>query len=432
MTSPADGPELPAGWARLHPLSPVARGGGGLLVLAFVTVPRQLVEGRLQTPQLLLDAVGGVLLVALGVVSWLVTRWRVDGGELQLETGLLRRQSLRVPLRQVQAVDVVRPFAARLLGLSEVRLVLAGGGTGRARLAFLPHVRAGQVRAQLLALGTAPAPLGAVEQVLTRVPNGRLIASTLLGPGLLVLAVLLVPLAVTSPRDLGGLLPAQVPTLLALLGPALRRLNVELGFTLAEAPDGLRLRSGLFQTRAETVPAGRVQAVRLVEPLLWRPFGWCRLEVDVAQQRERAAGEQDVRQLTRALLPVGSRLEAEQLLARVLPGAVTAAPPGAGAPRRARLKAPLSWPRLASWHDPAYLVCRTGRLQARTVVVPLAKAQSVRWEQGPVQRRLRLATVTVDTAGARWRATARDRDEDEALALVERLPALARAARRPS
>ncbi|MHB1500326.1 MAG: PH domain-containing protein, partial [Candidatus Dormibacteria bacterium] len=31
--------------------------------------------------------------------------------------------------------------------------------------------------------------------------------------------------------------------------------------------------------------------------------------------------------------------------------------------------------------------------------VPLAKVQSVRWTQGPLQRRLRLASVHLDIAG---------------------------------
>ncbi len=48
------------------------------------------------------------------------------------------------------------------------------------------------------------------------------------------------------------------------------------GFTVAEARDGLRLRFGLTSHRSQTVPPGRVQAVRIERPLLWRPWGWGR------------------------------------------------------------------------------------------------------------------------------------------------------------
>ena len=457
-----DDPELPTAWARLHPLSPVAKGGRAVLALVFVTLPRQVAGGGLERSRLVVDAAVAAAIIAAGVVSWLVTRWRVAGGELQLETGLLRRQSIRVPLARVQAVDVVRPFAARLLGISELRLVLAGRGTGKARLAFLPQRRAVQVRGQLLALGSGLASAddrldgpgwlgsgaidagmtgstdagitgdGAGERPIASVPAGRLIASALLGAPAVIVTVLvpvLVVLALVAPTALGPVLGTLATVLFGSGAAVLRRINVELGFSVAEAADGLRLRSGLLQTRAETIPAGRVQAVRLVEPLLWRPFGWCRLEIDVAQQREREVGEEDVRALTRALLPVGGRAQADALLARVLPGAATHPPPDAGAPRRARFKAPLSFRRLASWHDAAYVVARTGRLQAETVEVPLAKVQSIRWTPGPAQRRLRLATVHIDTAGQRWQAAARDRDATEAEALLTELPGLARMAR---
>ena len=429
-----DDAQLPDTWARLHPLSPLARGGGAVIALIAVTFPRQLSAGGLDVGRLAIDAVLAGVIIVTGVVSWLVTRWRVAGGELQLETGLVRRQSIRVPLTRVQAVDIVRPLAARLLGVSELRLVLAGSGAGKARLAFLPQQQAMRVRAQLLALGaglTADTPQ-APERPLAVVPNGRLVGSALLGaPAVIVAAVLplLVILAIVAPDTLAPVLGSLVTVVVGAFAAVARRLNVELNFVIAESPDGLRLRSGLLQTRAETIPAGRVQAVRLVEPLLWRPLGWCRLEVDVAQQREHEVGEEDVRQLTRALMPVGDRAQAEALLARVLPGAPTRPPAGSRPPQRARIKAPLSYGRLASWHTDAYLVARTGRLQAETVIVPLVKTQSLRWSQGPLQRRLRLATVHVDTAGRHWRAAARDRDVDQARDLFGQLPDLARAAR---
>ena len=427
---------LPEGWARLHPLSPVARGGRALLAVLLVLGPRQLFGG-LNTEQLAVDVLLFVALVLAGIVSWRVTRWRVAGQDLQIESGLLRRQSVRVPLRQIQAVDVVRPLAAQVLGLSELRLVLAGKGSGSGRLAYLTESRAAEVRAQLLALAhgldgrTAEPP----ERPLLRVPAGRLVGSVLLGLPVVLLGgllLLLVALAALAPRAVGPTSTALLPVLLGTGAAIARRVNTELGFTVAESPDGLRIRSGLLQTRATTIPHGRVQGVRLVEPLLWRPFGWCRLEVDVAHQRQREAGEQDSDQLERALLPVGSRADAEFLLTRVLPGVRLRPPDGSQPPPRARWTAPLSWHLLRAWHDDVHASARTGTFTARTVVVPLAKLQSTRWTQGPVQRRLGLATVHLDTAGKGWQAAARDRDAAEADILLRELSPLARAARRLS
>src|SRR4029077_9211948 len=94
----------PEDWHRLHPLSPVVRGGRLTFALAFLLIPVALGGDRLSNayPQLVITAI----LVLGGVVAWLVTRWRIEDDDLRIETGLLRRQSLRFPLAQVQAIDV--------------------------------------------------------------------------------------------------------------------------------------------------------------------------------------------------------------------------------------------------------------------------------------------------------------------------------------
>ena len=88
----------PEGWHRLHPLSPVVRGGRATIAVAILLIPVALGGVRLSnaSPQLVITAI----LVLGGVVSWLVTRWRIEDDDLRIETGLLRRQSLRFPLAQ--------------------------------------------------------------------------------------------------------------------------------------------------------------------------------------------------------------------------------------------------------------------------------------------------------------------------------------------
>src|SRR5262249_57637603 len=78
-----------------------------------------------------------VVLALGGVVSWLVTRWRIEDDDLRIETGLFRRQSLRFPLAQVQAIDVVRPGLARMFRVAELRLRMAGPGGSRGRPAYV-------------------------------------------------------------------------------------------------------------------------------------------------------------------------------------------------------------------------------------------------------------------------------------------------------
>jgi putative membrane protein len=205
---------------------------------------------------------------------------------------------------------------------------------------------------------------------------------------------------------------------------AVRRLLSEYGFTVAESADGLRLRHGLLDTRSQTIPAGRVQAVRIREPLLWRRAGWVRVEVDVAGY----SGGQEQQTATGALLPVAPRALAEDLVARVL--GVPLPPADSPVPPAARWRAPLQARRLRVGIDQHHVVSTSGILTTTTDIAPLAKVQSLRRTAGPWERRLGLASVHVDTAGRRLPgAVLPHRGDADAAALLADLTERARTAR---
>lgn len=415
------------GWHRLHPLSPAVRAGRALIAIGFIFLPT-LISGGTNSWDVAWHVIAVAVLIVLGVVSWLVTRWRIDGNDLRIETGLLRRSSRRYPLSQVQAIDTVRPGIARALGLAELRLRMGGTG-GAARLAYLPVLQANALRARLLALSQGaheetPEP---TDRELVRVPPGRVAASLVFSGPAVVLVIYVAALAAATSAGMRGLFG---PTLPILIGDAIaiwRRFNRAFNATVAEAPEGLRVRSGLVETTAETIPRGRVQAVHLIEPLLWRPFGWCRLEVDVAGRvRDHNDAGRGKRRL-RTLLPVGTRSEAAELVALVVPDAPE---PSRKPPRRARWKSPLRYRRLSFAWDERYAVATGGRLIRVRSWMPLTKVQSLRRIEGPVQRKLGLATVYLDAAGRGFGAALRDLDAADSHDALDRLTELARAARR--
>jgi putative membrane protein len=439
-------PGLGDGWRRLHPLSPLVRSYRGVLaVLALAGLSTSGAVGSGNGPRWY-DLALAVIVAVAAIVNWLVTRWKLDGVTLRIETGLLRRDSRQLPIARIQAVDLVRPFLARMLGLAELRIRLAGSGHADGRLAYLTEPAAVALRARLLAAhhGLDPATPEPAEQIVTSVPVGRLVGaaaiSTVTTAGVVVAAGLVV--AAVSPAGLVAVGGSLVWWLIIGGMTVWRHVSSQYGFTVAASPDGVRIRRGLLGTVAETIPVQRVQAVRMVEPLLWRPFHWCRLEVDVAgHPGPEGEGTGSVR---RALLPVGGPEEAGRLLRIALPAAPPLPAPGNGSaaalpppmperakpPRRARSKAPLSYHFLAAGHDGTLAVAVTGRVRRETVWVPLAKAQSVRFVQGPLQRWLGLATVHLDAAGRRVRAEFRERRQEEARSLVAELAALSRTARR--
>jgi len=378
-----------------------------------------------------------VATVLFGLVNWLVTRWKIDGDTLRIESGLIRRDSKRLPLARVQAVDVVRPLLARLLGVSELRIRLAGSSSSDGRLAYLSESTALELRARLLhtpappdaAAGVAATGPVVAEHPMASVATGRLLGSVLLSGltlVLLLIALALLVLALTAPKVAAGVAGFLAIYLFSFASGLWRRLSNEFHFEAVEATEGIQVRRGLLQTVSETIPYGRIQAIRRMEPLLWRPMGWCRLEVDIAgaaRKQQRGEGSAVAR---KALLPVGDDRDAWHLLTRLI-GDDT--PTLTRPPPRARRKAPLSYHFLAAGHDDRHAVSVTGRLRKVTVWIPLEKSQSIRRVQGPVQRGLDLATVHVDAAGKDTRAEFRDRAVAEADTLVAELSRLSRAAR---
>lgn len=425
MTPPGD-----EGWRRLHPLTPLLRGGRFGAVVVVV-----LVQGLRDTDRLavlLFAAVGTGVAAVAGWLSWRATRYRLTATELQVDSGVLTRRQRRVPLARLQSVDVVRPLLARVLGLAELRLEVAGGGSTEAPLQYLSDDEARGLRERLLARaagrGDHAAPPDPVPELpLVAVPTGPLVGSALLGAPVWTAAGLAAVVVVSALVDVelaAAVVLGAAPLALGVTVAVVRRVLTEHGFRLSESPDGLRVRHGLLETRSATIPPGRIQHVRVREPLLWRPFDWVRVEVDVAGY---GPGGGDEQLTTNALVPVAPRSLGLALATRVL-GPLPA--PVAPVPHRARWRAPLQARRLRLGFDDRHVVATSGVLTHTTDVVPLAKVQSLRLRQGPWQRRLRLTSLHLDTAGRRLPgAVALHRDDAEAHALLRELAARARRAR---
>lgn len=428
------------GWHHLHPLSPLVHFGRGLpglaVVLALPVLGHQGSGNSGDWSDVAVIVVAGFA----GLVSWWVTRWRLERGVLRVDTGLVRRRVTQLPLGRIQSVDIVRPGAARIFGLAELRVRSGGSHAGDARLAYLSSEHAEEVRELLLRLAAGPAhqwPGDLEERRLARVSGIRLLVAIPLrartvAPAATIAVVALADWAYRLGRpgshSFTGTLAAAVVIAAALTAIALfRQYNAQFGYEISETANGLLLRGGVIGTVTETLAPRRVQALRVVEPWLWRPFGWAQLVADVAGGQHRKDEDPAVSGRLRILIPVAPRTEVLELASRLAGGPL---PPGVPPPRAARLKAPLSYPMLRGALGDGFAVASVGRLRRLTTMVPLARVQSIRWTQGPVQRRLGLATVHLDVVGRRGSGlTLHDRAGAEADRLIRDLPALCQAAR---
>jgi putative membrane protein len=454
-------------WQRLHPLTPLVRGwkvlAAALVILGQQQGPelyRHGMPGR--TEALIALAAIAVAVLVGGVYVWLAwqrAEYRVDGDALQMRTGVLFRSERQARLDRLQAVDLVRPILARIFGLAELKLEVAGGGDSAVRLSLLPEDEAQALRNTLLARAagirySGPHAPEAPEREVVAVPVGRTIEATLRSGStiallLLTVALIVVSVIMRSPAPLFGLAPG----LLGLGAAMWQRFSSLFGFRVALSPDGIRLHHGLLTTRAQTVPPGRVQAVRLAQPLLWRSKDWWRVEVNVAGYGGGRRKDENQAQ-ENLLLAVGTREQALEVLALAMPllrlgdddasidrgaawlGALQAGLTGTGtdggftaSPPSSRWLDPIGWRRHGVLVGSAALLARRGVLVRELDVVPHARTQSLGLQQGPLQRRLGLATFALHSTQGPVSPSVRHLAGADAAALLHEQAERARTAR---
>jgi putative membrane protein len=427
-------------WRRFHPVTPFIKGWKvllALLVVAFyqgsenLAAARELMSAMGALGVLAVVLVVGIIGTAFAAIAWRMTRYAIDAEGVYLKSGILFRQHRTARMDRIQAIDVVQPLLARILGLAELKIEVAGGGDSAVRMSFLREEQAQALRNELLAraagirLGQAsPAPSGdtsppgpvpgtvpaaipvAPEREVFALTVPRLVASlvrsvAVIGSVLFVVVLVVMIVITRQPELFVGVFPA----LLAAVGFAWQRFAGEFGFRAAVSPDGIRLRHGLLESRSQTVPPGRVQAVRISQGPLWRGKDWWRVQMNVA-----GYATTNTQQVETVLLPVGDRSEALLALWLVLPdlgvsdptAILDAALSGSGeaqgfvtSPRRARWLDPVIWRRTGFALTDRALLLRGGRFLRHLVVVPHERTQSLGISQGPLQRRLGLASFVV-------------------------------------
>ncbi len=381
--------------------------------------------------------VGGAV---YGTASWMRTKFWIEADELRVDTGVLSRQSRRIRIDRLQGIDIVQPFVARLFGLAELRMDVAGGSSREGSLAYLPLEEARRLKDLLLtrrdqisgaavesegaaagvpgAAGVAPGVAPArPERLLARVDLRTLLLSILLSGEAITLVLISGGLGaafVASGQWLG--LSAMLPVLFGFGIALFRRFSVNYNFAVSDTPAGTQVRRGLFELSSQTIALGRVQGVVVSEPLLWRRLGWARLDVSIAGYGAVGDGEGPA---PSTVLPVGDRRLVHELARHMLRGLDPSVVELRPVPRRARWLAPVGYRFLRVGTSERLVVSREGWFVRRTHVAPQARIQSVRVTQGPLQRRLGLADVHTDSPPGPVQVHARHRDAAEARRLYE-------------
>ena len=441
---------------RLHPATLIVRWlkiipqmlGGGL-AYAFATAREA--PGRM----LLIVAVAALLGIGIALLAWWRFRYTVGEGEIVIQSGILRRQRRVIPYDRVQDVSIERRLLARLFGTAKVRIETGGSAADEGDLDMIALADAFALRDRLRRAASA-SPVGAAESaehepLLFELRFGRLLFSGLFNFSLLFLAVMFAIIQnldeiglfriedwLTSERadaarsyvDLRlALILVSLLLVLGLVSGVVRTVMRDFGFRLTRSELGLRRRRGLFTLSEVVIPIRRTQVAVIESGPLARWLGWYALSFETLGADRKEGGVQVAAPFARM----------EEILPILAEAGFPVPPPKTEfvhAPRRALIRvigphaavAPIAvavalavepWAGVAAalflllalygllrWRKHAYaldaqaLFVSRGLLKRRLSIIPFGRTQTISVWRGPLQRRLRLASLLVDTAGA--------------------------------
>jgi putative membrane protein len=420
-----------------------------------IIVVISLFRGGFDAGALVNGAIYGAIGVGAAAVTgwwrWDTTRWWVDDHGIHKRSGLFTTKQTDIPWSRMQALDLQQGIVQRWFDVHSVHVQTGGGGAeGEIVLEAIWDEELQGLHELFGAHGGTAGPpavdahrLSVGELVLAALTAGQLgvilpllaataqLAQTVLGDEAEEDALRLVP-------DSGSewVLAAAVLLGAAWLLSVAGAVVAFAGFAVRRHGDRLGIRRGLFEHRETTIPVERVRAVVVVEGVLRRPLGLAALRIEViGHAKEPAAGQ--------TLFPLLRRAEVGAFLEQVLPEFADDTDRLQPLPRRALRRyvlppaalalavaipiAPYSFVivPLAAWYGVARfraagwrladgrLVVRSLTLARTTVLGPAALRESVTLGQTVLQRRGRLADLSV-AFGKGTRARVHHLDADAA------------------
>lgn len=372
----------------------------------------------------------GIVAVIWGAVRWRFTRFALAQDGIHFRSGVVIRKHRHMRWDRVQSVEIEQKFLARLLKLGTVSADSAGGASEKIKLGLLglpecESLRLTMLEAQSSARSGQPVTIGnwrstgagaaGIEAPVYRLETNRLLVTMGLSPTFFA-GVASVAASVWFAFFLESGV-AAIPLMFIALGAvwnALQAVSKRWGTEVFLAANGVRTRSGLFSTFAETIPPGRVHAIEIYQPMLWRRFDWWVLRVTAAGK---GVPGPDGKIQDSVLIPAGTREEVLRMLWVFVPNlgvedeheflAETLEGRGGSArftpaPRRSRWLDPFGWKRNAMSLTRTAALMRWGGLWRRSMRLILHDHyQSLAMTQGPLERRLGVASLRLRTvAGA--------------------------------
>lgn len=437
---------------RLHPASPFI----GLIFQArqyAIPLVATFFLGRDSEIQSLIFLGLPVVIALLQYLGWRRFEYRIEGGALIVDKGVLNRHHREIPIDRVHHIEEIAKLQHRVFGVVNLKIDSGGGESGaEIDLDALSKSEAARLRAFLEGRPDAPGPIiraapdaerpvlsiGPLQLVvagLTNVPFAAtiaLLASVLqladeVSEDFIVAVVERVPLTVAG---LAGSLLTVALVYVAFAGGASVLSNY--GFVLQRDGNEVRVQKGLLDRRRSVVDLRKLTVIRIDETIMRRalrlcsfrlqtisggggPFGVSTLSVPIL-------GDSEVDRVVAELMPVAAPLPTLEVhppaarrriyVRRLFIGLVLAVPIGwfwrpAGVLVAVLLlvlaacRAEVAYRALGHGTRDSVLISREGGLRRTTALTTWPRAESTRLRSSPLQRWAGLATLYVDVPQGR-------------------------------
>jgi len=426
----------------------VSRTGAGIFALVIVFPPALLL-----LPVILAAA------ATYEYLYWQRYEFYFEGDDLKINSGVITKNKLDIPVRRIQDLDTSQNLIHRILGIRLLKVKTAGGDTSKASLKYLDESQAEDVQQKLRELKNRRKQTENKEKALEEsetteseifydISDALMTYSFVSGiQGVVIFSVIgliggigLSAYAATSLVEMIGFAIASVIivsilSIFILVSGAASTYSRYYDFTVEKRGDTFEYERGLFNKEGGSIPEEKIQKLEVTENFLMRYFGYASLKAETAgYTSEQEPGSTS----TKTLIPLDSRervyehaqrigeFKIDQLddigdkarkryfrrysLISVLgmiisvgliftgfhPGVVVIPLAGFAAAKEAARR---KWRNIGYTMGSRNLIITKGFWNRRTYAVEYFRFQNLITTESIFQRRWDLASLTVDTAG---------------------------------
>lgn len=390
---------------------------------------------------------------------WKNYNFYFEGGDLKIESGVITKNKLDIPVRRIQDIDVKRGIFQRIFSIAQVNIKTAGGDVSKASLKYLDEDQAEEVRQELRDLKNRrekdsekdeSTEEASEPEKFYQIGDSLATYSLLTGaPGAILLAAFFVMVAIGASGffassavemvlySTGLVISAVFLSGLMYLAGAVSKYIQYYDFHVDRRRDVFEYERGMINKEGGSLPEEKIQKLEVTENFLMRYMGYASLKAETAgvMDTEEVSGRS-----TKVLIPLDSKeevyrhareigeLEIEDienigpiankryrrryfLLSTVLLAGTSALIVAGLHPGITVIPiigflisgkaSDLKWANIGYSMGENNLMVMKGFWNRKTYAVPYFRVQNLVTSESIFQRRWNLATVTIDTAGSR-------------------------------